>query len=100
MKTVIIAIDTICGLLIAFVVLAILGVFAGCESPEGFSIEPIPQCDTLRTVYFVSDCYDGTVKCDLKSTASADATATGCMMVVVNSVDGTVIQRECVKECK
>ncbi len=100
MKTAIIAINTICGILIAFVVLAILGVFAGCEMPESFPGIDIPRCDTLRTVYFVSDCYDGTVKCDLKSTASADATATGCMMVVVNSVDGTVRQHECVKECK
>lgn len=72
-----------------------LVVSAGCgEAPAA----PLPACDTLRAVRFVSLCPDGRARCALLSTAPEGAEPSGCEMTVVGTAGPR--QVECAASCE
>ena len=85
-----------------FTVVAILAaamvMLIGCGEAPG--VELMPNCDTLRTVEFVSRCDAGHARCDLRAEAAPGSKATGCMLTVISQPSGTPEQVECVAVCQ
>lgn len=78
------------------VLLSMFMIGCGGEPPPSGEL---PACDTQRTVWFVSLCFDGErARCALLSTAPAGAMASGCELTVVGTAGPR--QVECVETCE